>query len=211
MSPAQLEALLGLRTRPDGAYGHGGGDYEYFDVTITDADGSSARYVSAELNLSAAPSGNALGTLDWTTLGPFLATLTCGKAQASLGGCTTAPGVPSSPVACTAKVSDDPGCLNGVFMPYGCADVSTMVEVSKPGAYEIATVACFETVTIKLLAADGATVLATSPAGTKPSCTSLTHAFDAAGTFRILLEKRNASGCSTQGAAGDMYLRVAPR
>ena len=34
---------------------------------------------------------------------------------------------------------------------------------------------------------------------------------DAAGKFRILLEKRNASGCSTQGAAGDMYLRVAPR
>jgi hypothetical protein len=85
------------------------------------------------------------------------------------------------------------------------------LEVSHAGPYEIATSECFESVTIKLLGADGTTVLETSSAGTKPSCAALTHTFDAAGTYRIVLEKRNTAGCGASGNAGDMYLRVTPR
>jgi hypothetical protein len=208
MSPAQLQALAGLRTRPENA-GPRPQDVQTYALTIVDADGSRASYVAADENFTPKQSGDVAGTVDKPTLDPFLATLTCLKAK-SVSACSAAPGEPT-PAACKAVLRDDPACLNGVFMPGTCADVSMSLEVSHAGPYEIATSECFESVTIKLLGADGTTVLETSSAGTKPSCAALTHTFDAAGTYRIVLEKRNTAGCGASGNAGDMYLRVTPR
>jgi hypothetical protein len=107
----------------------------------------------------------------------------------------------------------DPGCLDGIFVPTDCVDISLALDIPSAGTYEIASVGCIGAVTIKVLASDGTTALATSPPGTEPSCSAVTHTFDAAGSFRLLLEKRNLAGCAAgaPGGAGDFYVRVSPK
>lgn len=210
MTAAQLLALDGLRTKPDSA-NRGDADEQVSIVEILDADGSNAKYVASEQDLSGLL-GGATATIAQSTLGPFLATLTCTKAKETSERCASAAGAPP-PEGCTTKVGADPGCLDGVFVGSDCEDVWMALDVASAGSYEIATVDCIESVTIKLLSADGATLLVESAAGTQPTCSAVTHTFDVPGTFKLLLEKRNAAGCAggALGGAGDFYLRVAPK
>jgi hypothetical protein len=186
-----------------------GEDYEIVEITIVDADGTSATYVAAENDLPVALTGPATSTLQHATLAPLLATLACLKAKSV---CGVAPGAPA-PAMCTAKVTTDPGCLNGIFVAAGCEDAWMTLTVPTAGAYEIQTVNCIESVGIELTSADGASILASAAPSPKPACASLTHTFDAAGTYRLVLQKRNAAGCAagTTGNAGDFYVRVSPK
>jgi hypothetical protein len=110
-------------------------------------------------------------------------------------------------------VTTDPGCLDGVFVGGGCEDAWMTLTVPTAGAYEIQTVNCIESVGIELTSADGASILASAAPSPEPACSSLTHTFDAGVTFRIVLQKRNATGCAAgaTGNAGDFYVRVSPK
>ena len=209
LTAVQLQALEGLRTRQveagQGVYE----DVEAFTITIVDADGTRATYRATRQNFNVREIAVGSETIDMLTLEPFLATFACMKARATRG-CLAAPGA-VVPADCRASVSTDPACSNGVFVGDECADIWIKLVIASAGGYEVAAGNCVESIAIKLLGTDGATVLASSAAGPAPTCSSVTHAFDAPGTYWLILEKRNAAGCPGVGGAGDFNLRVSPQ
>lgn len=211
LTVAQRQALEGLRTRPN-AGSTNDGDNEMYSIDIVDNDGSTASYVASvdDILMSAAPG---VGTIAVSTLTPFLGTLTCAKSKAAYAECVVAPGA-AFPVSCTATLGVDPGCENGVFTGSGCEDVWGVLQIPAAGTYELATVGCFENVTVQVLDLDGTTILGTSAPGTTPRCATLTQAFVAPGSYKVNLEKRNATaacGPNAMGVAGDYYFRVTPK
>lgn len=209
LGATQLQALEGLRTRPNGS-GPTAEDVVTFTIRIVDADGTSATYLATADNMTVSASYSAAATIEKATLDPFLATFACMKAKAT-ETCLASPGG-ALPNGCKyTKVSTDPGCLNGVFVNQECADIWMSLPIATAGAYEIALTDCIESVAVKVLAADATTVLASGPSGTKPTCSAVTHTFDAPGTYWVVIEKRNAAGCTATGSGGDFYVRVTPR
>ena len=205
LTAVQLQALEGLRTRQVVA-GPGVYDVEAFTITIVDADGTRATCRATRQNFNVREISAGSLAVDMVTLDPFLATLTCMKAGATRG-CSVEPGA-AAPGTCTATVSTDPGCSNGVFVGSGCADVWLKLVIASAGTYEVAAGNCVESIATKVLGIDGVTVLASSTPGPPPTCPSLTHAFDAPGTYWLVVEKRNAAGCPAMGGAGDFNVRV---
>jgi len=232
LTPAQLEALEGLREipTPDGPRGS---DYVSYRVEITDADGSIAHYRAAQDNITDGDEGDlSLQTLDVHTLQPFLGTFHCLSASQTRGDLRGAPvsganGDPPEGSANTEPAAAPPplvpanwteapavssaaaGCLHGVFMPPACHDVWLELEVEAPGKYQLSSDGCFESLELAVFSSDGRRQLAAA-SGRSEACPALEQSFTEAGSYPLRLRKTNGAGCSATGSAGDFFFRVAP-
>ena len=207
MSPAQLTVVEGLRTTTPTAV-PAPSDSPRFTITITDADGTQARY-----DTPVAINDLGLGTpIDGNTLGPFLDPLKCSWSYGTRA-CSVPPDAAPPPATCHPTLVDDPGCLNGVTTKH-CADLWMTFAVTSPGTYDIAAIGysaalgCGDTTTIEARSADGATVLGTSAASTAPSCPVLHQTFASAGDYRVVLKER-AADCLASSYPPEVLLQIA--
>jgi hypothetical protein len=217
MTDAQLIALDGLCVIPTPS-GPRGADFTSYVINITDADGTVAHYRAAQDNIVDSDEGpNAtLPTIDIHSLEPFLATFHClfasqtrvPRGSGADGGSDGEAGSPPWTSAPSVETSS-PGCLNGVFVPYECADVWLKLNVDRPGTYQLRAVTCLETTTIKIFSPDASTELATA-SGSEPNCPAVSYRFGQAGTYLVDIQKTNAAGCTGVGSAGDFFLKVSP-
>jgi hypothetical protein len=213
MTAAQLAALEGLRTIPTPELL--GFDASSWQIRIVDADGSVAAYRAAFANIrDSDESAEALKlpTIDVETLEPFLATLHClhAKKVPSIPRSEDAPLDPSTAdTSKTTKLPVDTGCINGVFLPQGCADAVLGFEIPAPATYELSTGRCIERLSLRLYASDRSTLLAEGTPGTGDTCTTLQHGFEP-GSYVAVLGKTNAAGCQpgASGVAGDTSLSL---
>jgi hypothetical protein len=207
MSTEQLAALDGLCTGPKPT--QEGADYVSYHFRITDLDGTVSDYRAAQDDVLDSDEGAAsAATVRFASLQPFLGTIHCLSASQTRNYAPDASS-PWPPPANGPAFGADTGCLNGVFLPYGCAQVGVNLPVAKPGVYTLTAESCFDRTTLSIYSPDGATALATSANGS--GCPSVSYRFDAAGTYPVRIDKQLASGTcdsSSTGAAGDVGIRV---
>jgi hypothetical protein len=205
LSDAQLAALAGmcLLTASRGP----ATDAVSYAIKIHDRDGSVASYRATQGNVDGDPVANAtVPAIEIGSLQPFLSTFQCLSASQT----RESPAPTELPWSKAPTIGRDTGCLNGIFVPYGCHDVWLKLIVDAPATYELQTVNCVETINLKLHSADGTTELAAGTPGSKPNCPSLSYQFREQGTYLLEIEKTNATGCffNTSGSAGDFFVRV---
>lgn len=212
LTPAQNDALANLCViAPPTVLGN---DYVSYRITITDKSGVETKYRAAQDNVLDGDEGPIKApTLDYHTLRPFLDTIHCVSAGDTRVGPQSeidagSDGGPDQPWSKAPTMNDDPGCSNGVFAPYTCADIWLKLAIAQAGDYELTTSSCREKLRIRVYSPDGATEIATSNEGTAPACPSTPATFAQAGTYIVKLEKRNVAGCTEESGAGDFALRI---
>ncbi len=211
LTAEQLAALEGLRTMtpPEKM----GADFTSYELSVTDQDGSVARYRAADGNIrDSDESANAatLPTIDIDTLRPFLDTIKClsAKAVEPIPRTTNIPLDPkTADMSKAAAIPADTACTNGVFVPYGCSDSLLTFDVDAPATYEIVSGRCLEQLSLRVYTSDRTTLLAESTPGSNESCFTLRHTFEP-GSYVLVFSKTNAAGCNQNGKAGDTSFRV---
>jgi hypothetical protein len=212
MTPEQLTALDGMcQLPPAQAPTNPVNDAVSYHLSITDQDGTVAQYRAADMNVLDGDEGSgaaATPTIRYDTFAPFLATIHCLTASETRQyGPTSGPTWP--PPANGPAFGADSACLNGVFLPYGCAQVGVNLTVEKAGEYTVRVVDGFEHLALSIFTSDGTTVLATSgpPGGDSPS---VTYRFTTPGAYPVRIDKKLADGtCDANGGtAGDIGVRV---
>jgi hypothetical protein len=211
LSATQLAALSGLRIIPTPT--SVGADGVSTLLTIFDQDGTSQSYRAAVddiLDLDEGSGAQALPTIAYESLQPFLATVHCDAAKDPADPSDAGPDA-GPPWASAPALPSDTNCLNGFFVGSACQDTWRKVVVPQPAAYTFALRGCFSLMTIEVLDADGTTELATSPTGVPGACASVTYRFTQAGTYFVDIETRGEAGCD-YGTLGDseMQTTVAP-
>lgn len=185
-------------------------DIEDFGIRIVDANGDVAEYRATEGDALSGDEGTqrqALPTVAYRTLEPLLKTIHCLGARATpfgVGG-DSAPKLADAVLTKAPTLPQDTGCSNGLFVPYDCSLSAQRLEVPAGATYRITPERCFERTTLHLFRADDSSLVVESPAGTacQPLEASLTP-----GSYWLLVNKANASGCPSQGTAGDQLYRV---
>src|SRR5690606_5287572 len=158
-----------------------------------------------------------LPTIDVETLKPFLATFQClhAKEVPSIPRSSDAPLDPSTvDTSKASKLPADLGCINGVFVPYGCCDSVFTFDVASAATYELSTGRCIERLSLRVYASDRSTLVAEGSPGGDETCVNLRHALEP-GSYLVVLGKTNAAGCggdrpdaSAAGGAGDVSLSI---
>lgn len=194
LSAAQLEALdrLCVVPTPDATLS----DATFYRIEITDRDGNVKAYRSADYPGVAPEEGESakLPTLAIRSVSAFRNTYRCLR-------------TPVGPIdqawLSANALTTDPGCTNLIFMPRNCEKVAISVRIDAPGTYTFRTSACRGN--LKIALSSESQLLTSSAEATAESCPTLTHQFDAAGTYR--LEASADTGCSEHGGS-DLALRV---
>jgi hypothetical protein len=201
MTAEQLEALEGLCPMPIPT--SFGTDGVHYTIEITDRDGSIAVYSAAGHDIfESTPQHPALA---YASLAPFLGTFKCLSA-AQTRPITQDPVTP--PWRDAPDVNVDPGCRNGIFMPYKCYSVWLKLNVPVAASHRLELERCYETLGLEVFTADGMTKLAASDPITGGACAALTHAFEA-GSYLVRVDKSNGdASCDAGMQAGDFFLRV---
>lgn len=204
MSAEQLQILAGLCRIPTPT-GPAGADYTSYRVTITDQDGGAVTYRAAAENVIDGDEGQVASTptLDIESLAPFLSTYHCSTAK-DFGPYADA----GSRWDGWPELRADPGCSNGIFVGCGAEEVALRkLQIDKPGRYRLSTARCFQSLELRVFAADGTTRLASAGPSAAPDCVALTYQFPSAGQYLLEIVKTQ-TGANPN--CGDFFLRVAP-
>jgi hypothetical protein len=181
-----------------------------FGIRIVDANGDVAEYRATEgdaLSGDESAQRQSLPSVAYRTLQPFLNTIHCLGARATPFGAggTAAPTLADADLTKAPTLPQDTGCSNGLFVPYDCSLSAQRLDVPAAATYRITPERCFERTTLHLFRADDSSLVVESPAGT--ACQPLERALTP-GSYWLLVNKANASGCPSQGTAGDQLFRV---
>ncbi len=185
-------------------------DIEDFGIRIVESNGDVAEYRATEGDALSGDEGSqrqALPSVAYRTLEPFMKTVHCLGARATPfgSGSAAAPKLADAVLTNAPTLPQDTGCSNGLFVPYDCSLSAQRLEVPTGATYRVTPERCFERTTLHLFRADDSALVAESPAGT--ACQPLEAALTP-GSYWLLVNKANASGCPGQGTAGDQLYRV---
>ena len=205
LSPAQVSALRNLCLIKGSTTLFN--DVVSYHLVVEDADGSSAQYRAVEGDGLDGDEGDTTGirTVSYASLAPFLATFECKTAKGGGGNDARGDGGMLDPDRLPSLASD-PGCFNGVFVPYVASTQRLRVPVASAGNLKLEVADCFERTRLTLLSPEGKS-LASSELETAPKCASVETHVPAAGSYVVEFEKSNRSDAA-EGIAGDMYIRV---
>jgi hypothetical protein len=161
-------------------------DCDHYDLTVTDADGSVATYTTAS-GFAAPPF-----EIRRDSLQAFLGTFYCYESPVNhFGGEDRDPLVAQWETAPTIS-SLDSACWHGIIH-HPCEDIRFWLSVERPGSYRVAVDECTPDLSIEFLSED-MTMLA-SVASTTSGCPVVSHDFEEAGSYALLLRRPTNGAC----------------
>jgi hypothetical protein len=184
----QLQALSNVRRRDPAASGLPCGDCDSYLLTVSDADGSSARYASSALPEAQPPID---AVLEVPSLQSFLDSFDCYESTFNPFG-TSRDSLPERWETAPVLSSVDSACSHGI-LHYACEDMRFWLAVEEAAPYRVTVEDCAPDLSLELLGGD-MTTLATA-AGTASECPVLAYEFAAPGTYALVLHRSPTGPC----------------